>query len=211
MSSSTTFWFHAACPFKGELAECAFPLEYVIGRPGREPFAYAATGTPPNWALPPGTEPRYTLYRTKDTSEPIVVLVAQGEVFRVLTPDHQLLAELRLPPAEQRWRPVREIARPKQPLLRARGASISSIIKSVLCIPLIFIEFICYLFTEGDVVIDPPTRTVWKTTQGLWKRTALKQKIGEPWYRVYGKHLDHRIAYAQSVAGLWRPDRGDDG
>ncbi|MGY5133892.1 hypothetical protein ACWGJW_16060 [Streptomyces nigrescens] len=79
MNSSTKFWFHAACPFKSELAECAFPLEYVVKRPGREPFAYAATGTPPNWALPPGTEPRYTLYRTKDTSEPIVVLVAQGQ------------------------------------------------------------------------------------------------------------------------------------
>ncbi|WP_411135410.1 hypothetical protein [Streptomyces sp. C10] len=210
MSSSTKFWFHAACPFKSELAECAFPLEYVVRRPGREPFAYAATGTPPNWALPPGTEPRYTLYRTKDTSEPIVVLVAQGEVFRVLTPDHQVLAELRLPPPEQYWRRVNEIVRPKQPLLRARGASISSIIKSVLCIPLILIEFICNL-PYGEIVIDPPTRTVWKTTQGLWKRTALKQRIGVPRYRVYGKHLDHRIAYAQSVAGLWRPDRGDDG
>ncbi|WP_414507449.1 hypothetical protein [Streptomyces sp. NEAU-L66] len=100
--------------------------------------------------------------------------------------------------------------RPKQPLLRARGASISSIIKSVLYLPFSIIEFLLYL-TDGDIVIDPPTRTVWKTTQGLWKRTALKQRIGVPRYRVYGKHLDHRIAYAQSVAGLWRPDRGDDG
>ncbi|MGY5123839.1 hypothetical protein [Streptomyces nigrescens] len=44
----------------------------------------------------------------------------------------------------------------------------------------------------------------------MWKRTALKQRIGEPSYRVYGKHLDHRIAFAQSVDGLWRPDRDDD-
>ncbi|MEU8783910.1 hypothetical protein [Streptomyces sp. NPDC048637] len=137
--------------------------------------------------------------------------MAQGQLFTVLTPDHQVLAELRLPPPEQRWRPVHEIVRPKQPLLRARGASISSIIKSVLCIPLILFEFICYLLTEGDIVIDPPTRAVWKTTQGVWKRKALKQHIGNPRYRVYGKHLDHRIAYAQSVAGLWRADRDDEG
>ncbi|MDT0461130.1 hypothetical protein RM550_36425 [Streptomyces sp. DSM 41527] len=209
MNSSAKVWFHAANPSNSEPGECAFPLKYVV-RPFRgEPFAYAATGTPPNWAPPPGTEPRYTLYRTKDTSEPIVVLVAQGELFTVLTPDHQVLAELRLPPPEQRWRPVHEIVRPKQPLLRARGASIASIIKSVLCIPFIIFEFLLYL-ADGDIVIDPPTRTVWKTTQGMWKRTALKQRIGEPRYRVYGKHLDHRIAYAQSVAGLWRVDRGDD-
>ncbi|AWN27096.1 MULTISPECIES: hypothetical protein [Streptomyces] len=210
MDSPTKVWFHARNPSKSEPGECAFPLEYVVAPFRGEPFAYATVGTPPNWALPPGTEPRYTLYRTKDTSEPIVVLVAQGQQFTVLTPDHHVLAELRLPPPEQYWRPVREIVRPKQPLLRARGASISSIIKSVLYLPFIIIEFLLYL-TDGDIVIDPPTRTVWKTTQGLWKRTALKQKIGEPCYRVYGKHLDHRIAYAQSVAGLWRPDRGDDG
>ncbi|MGW2391986.1 hypothetical protein NCG97_26035 [Streptomyces lydicamycinicus] len=211
MSSSAKVWFHAVSPLKSEPGECDFPLKWVVKPFRGEPFAYAAAGAPPNWALPPGTELCYTLYRTKDTSEPIVVLVAQGRQFTVLTPDQHVLAELRLPPPEQRWRPVHEIVRPKQPLLRARGASISSIIKSVLCIPLIFIEFVSYLLTEGDIVIDPPTRTVWKTTQGMWKRTALKQKMGEPCYRVYGKHLDHRIAYAQSVAGLWRADRDDDG
>ncbi|MEU8914822.1 hypothetical protein [Streptomyces nigrescens] len=176
---------------------------------GGEPFAYAATGMPPNWALPPGTEPRYTLYRTKDTSEPIVVLVAQGQQFTVLTPDHHVLAELRLPPPEQYWRRVNEIVRPKQPLLRARGATVRSIIKSVLYFPLLLIESLLYL-TDGDIVFDPPTRTAWKTTGRMWNRTALTQKIGSPTYRVYGKHLDHRIAYAQSVAGLWRPDRDDD-
>ncbi|MFE1173615.1 hypothetical protein [Streptomyces sp. NPDC058773] len=209
MDSPTKVWFHARNPSNSEPGECAFPLEYVVAPFRGEPFAYATEGTPPNWALPPGTEPRYTLYRTKDTSEPILVLVGQGLHFTVLTPDHHVLAELRLPPPEQWWRPVREIVRPKQSLLRARGASISSIVKSVLCIPLILIEFICNL-PNGEIVIDPPTRTVWKTTQGFWKRTALKQKIGSPEYRVYGKHLDHRIAYAQSVAGLWRVDRDDD-
>ena len=150
------FGSHARTPSNSEPGECAFPLEYVVAPIRGEPFAYATVGTPPNWALPPGTEPRYTLYRTKDTSEPIVVLVAQGQQFTVLTPDHHVLAELRLPPPEQWWRPVREIVRPKQPLLRARGASISSIIKSVLYLPFIIIEFLLYL-TDGDIVIDPPT------------------------------------------------------
>ncbi|MFE3886421.1 hypothetical protein ACFXPQ_26535 [Streptomyces lydicus] len=208
MDSSAKVWFHAATPSNNEPGECAFPLKYVV-RPFRgEPFAYAATGTPPDWALPPGTEPRYTLYRTKDTSEPIVVLVAQGQHFTVLTPNHQVLAELRLPPPEQTWRRVHEIVRPKQPFLRARGATVRSIIKSVLLLPLLIIETLLYL-TDGDFVFDPPTRTAWKTTRGVWKRTALTQRIGTPDYRVYGKHLDHRIAYAQSVAGLWR-EKGDD-
>ncbi|MFI5521220.1 hypothetical protein [Streptomyces platensis] len=209
MNSSATVSFHTVVPSDRELGECAFRLKWVVTPFRGEPFAYAAAGTPLNWALPPGTEPRYTLYRTKDTSEPIVVLVGQGELFTVLTPDHQVLAELRVPPAERKGRRVLEIVRPKQPLLRARGVSISSIINSILCIPFIILEFLFYL-SNGDIVIDPPTRTVWKTTQGWWKRKALKQHTGEPRYRVYGKHLDHRIAYAQSVAGLWRVDRGDD-
>ncbi|MEW9516980.1 hypothetical protein [Streptomyces tubercidicus] len=135
--------------------------------------------------------------------------MAQGQSFTVLTPDHQVLAELRLPPPEQRWRPVREIVRPKQPLLRARGATVRSIIKSVLYSPFILIEFLLYL-TDGDIVIDPPTRTAWKTTGRRWNRTVLTQKIGAPEYRVHGTHLDHRIAYAQSVAALWRADRDDE-
>lgn len=209
MKSSTKVSFHTTYPSKSEPGECTFPLKWVV-RPFRgEAFAYVAAGTPPNWALPPGTEPRYTLYRTKDTSEPIVVLVGQGELFTVLTPDHQVLAELRMPPPEQKWRRVHEIVRPKQPLLRARGATVRSIIKSVLYLPFIIIEFLLYL-TDGDIVIDPPTRTAWKTTGRMWNRTALTQRIGSPGYRVYGKHLDHRIAYAQSAAGLWRPDRDDD-
>ncbi len=209
MDSSAKVSFHTTYPSKSEPGECAFPLRWVV-RPYRgEPFAYVAAGTPTNWELPPGTEPRYTLYRTKDTSEPIVVLVARGDLFTALTPDHQVLAELRLAPPEQKWRRVHEIVRPKQPLLRARGATVRSIIKSVLYTPLILIEFLLCL-TDGDIVIDPPTRTAWKTTGGIGNRTALTQRIGSPEYRVYGKHLDHRIAYAQSVAGLWRVDRADD-
>ncbi|BCK66809.1 hypothetical protein Srufu_007620 [Streptomyces libani subsp. rufus] len=209
MNSCAKVSFHTTTPSNSEIGECTFPLKWVVTPFRGEPLAYAAAGTPPNWALPPGTEPRYTLYRTKDTSEPIVILVAEGERFMVLTPDHQILAELRLPPAEQKWRRIHEIVRPKEPLLRARGASIRSIIKSVLYLPFIVIEFLLSL-TDGDIVIDPPTRTAWKTTGGMWNHTALTQRMGAPDYRVYGKHLDHRIAYAQSVAGLWRADRDDD-
>ncbi|MFF4604344.1 hypothetical protein ACFY12_16660 [Streptomyces sp. NPDC001339] len=162
-------------------------------------------GAPNGHPLPDGCKPRFTLAADPAGAEPLAVVVRgeHGGRLAVLTPDHEHLAELLLPPRKKRWRPVCEILLPDGTVLRGREGTVPSLLLWLVLLPFVLLYLVGLALS--DVPFDgigSPLRTAWKRPGRLVGRAALTESVRGR-FRVRGDRLDHRVAYAQAVAKYW--------
>ncbi|MGW2393996.1 hypothetical protein ACWCYK_31560 [Streptomyces lydicamycinicus] len=173
-------------------------------RPRGDAPVHVHRGAPDGRPLPNGCKPRFTLAADPVGASPLAVVVRQdGGRLAVLTPDHQHLAELRLPPSKKRWRPSYEIHLPDGTVLRGREGTVPSLLLCLVVLPFVLLYLVALAFSDSPAgVFTAPLRTAWKRPGALFGRAALTESAGGR-FRVQGDRLDHRVAYAQAVAKYW--------
>ncbi|WP_330317381.1 hypothetical protein OG301_18510 [Streptomyces platensis] len=162
-------------------------------------------GAPEGRPLPEGCKPRFTLAADPDGVSPLVVVVRKnGGCLAVLTPDHEHLAELRLPPRKKRWRPAHEIHLPDGTVLRGREGTVPSLLLWLVTLPFALLYLVALALSDSPPsgASTAPFRTSWKRPGKLCGRAALTESARGR-FRVRGDGLDHRVAYAQAVAKYW--------
>ncbi|MGW5942845.1 hypothetical protein ACWIG3_02825 [Streptomyces celluloflavus] len=173
-------------------------------RPRDAAAVHVHHGAPNGHPLPDGCKPRFTLAADPAGAEPLAVIVRQdGGHLAVLTPDHEHLAELRLPPRKKRRRPTYEIHLPDGTVLRGRGGTVPSLLLWLVLLPFVLLHLVGMALS--DVPFDgigSPLRTAWKRPGKPFSRAALTESARGR-FRVPGDGLDHRVAYAQAVAKYW--------
>ncbi|WP_336047340.1 hypothetical protein [Streptomyces sp. CA2R101] len=173
-------------------------------RPRGAAPVHVRRGAPEGRPLPEGCKPRFTLAADPAGTSPLAVVVRQdGGRLAVLTPDHEHLAELRLPPREKRWRPAYVIHLPDGTALHGREGTVPSLLLCLVLLPFVLLYLIALTLSDspGDLP-TAPLRTAWKRPGELFGRAALTESMRSR-FRVHGERLDHRVAYAQAVAKYW--------
>ncbi|MFH8344739.1 hypothetical protein [Streptomyces sp. NPDC018045] len=179
------------------------PKNYELRPRGADPV-HVRRGAPDGYSLPKGCKPRFTLAADPAGAAPLAVVVrTDGGRLAVLTPDHQHLAELRLPPRKKRWRPAYEIHLPDGTTLRGREGTVPSLLLCLVLLPFVLIYQVGLAVSDHPIdEIGSPLRTAWKRPGGLFGRAALTESARGR-FRARGDSLDHRVAYAQAVAKYW--------
>ncbi|WP_435604752.1 hypothetical protein [Streptomyces sp. bgisy130] len=130
-------------------------------------------------------------------------LSAHHVIHRTPPPDHEHLAELRLPPCKKRWRPSCEIHLPDGTVLRGRQGTVPSLLLCLGVLPFVLVYLVALAFSDSPAgATTAPLRTAWKRPGELFGRAALTESARGR-FRVQGGRLDHRVAYAQAVAKYW--------
>ncbi|MET9291805.1 hypothetical protein [Streptomyces sp. NPDC003077] len=161
-------------------------------------------GVPDGWPLPRGAKPRFSLYAEGNASVPLAVVVRDGQRLAVFDSGHHLLAELRLPPKKQRWRPAHEIHLPDGGVIRGREGTVPSLVLWVLLLPLVVLYYVVIALSDSPAgTLSSPLRTAWKPVGGTGGGTVMTESARGR-FRVRGDRLDRRIGYAQAVAKYWR-------
>ncbi|MEU0841520.1 hypothetical protein ABZ370_18910 [Streptomyces sp. NPDC005962] len=177
---------------------------YTLRPRGSAPL-HVRRGAPDGRPLPEGCKPRFTVAADAAGVSPLAVVVRKGDRrLAVLTPDHEPLAELRLPTRKKRWRPRYEIHLPDGTVLHGREGTVPSLLLCLVLLPLVL------LYLAGLAVSDMPAdslgaplRTAWKRRGVFFGRAAMTESVRGR-FRVRGDGLDHRVAYAQVVAKYWQ-------
>ncbi|MFE1174368.1 hypothetical protein [Streptomyces sp. NPDC058773] len=173
-------------------------------RPRGSAPVHVRRGAPDGRPLPEGCKPRFFLAAARVGGSPLAVVVRKdGGRLAVLTPDHEHLAELRLPPKKKRWRPVYEIHLPDGTVLRGREGTVPSLLLCLVMLPFVLLYLVALALSDspGDA-IAAPLRTAWKPPGELFGRAALTESARGR-FRVPDDRLDHRVAYAQAAAKYW--------
>ncbi|WP_411134719.1 hypothetical protein [Streptomyces sp. C10] len=173
-------------------------------RPRGAAPVHVRRGAPDGRPLPKGCKPRFTLAEDPAGASPLAVVVRQdGGRLAVLTPDHEHLAELHLPPRKKRWRPSYEIHLPDGTVLRGREGTVPSLLLCLVVLPFVLLYLVALAFSDSPAgATTAPLRTAWKRPGALFGRAALTESARGR-FRVRGDRLDHRVAYAQAVAKYW--------
>jgi len=177
---------------------------YTLRPRGSAPL-HVRRGAPDGRPLPEGCKPRFTVAADAAGASPLAVVVRTGDRrLAVLTPGHEPLAELRLPPRKKRWRPRYEIHLPDGTVLHGREGTVPSLLLCLVLLPLVLL----YLagLAVSDMTADSlgvPLRTAWKRRGVFFGRAAMTESVRGR-FRVRGDGLDHRVAYAQAVAKYWQ-------
>ncbi|MFD7506268.1 hypothetical protein [Streptomyces sp. NPDC059850] len=177
---------------------------YELRPRGSAPL-HVRRGVPDGFPLPEGCEPRFTLAADPAGAAPLAVVVRNGERrLAVLTPDHEPLAELRLPPRKKQWRPLNEIHLPDGTVLHGREGTVPSLLLCLVLLPLVLVYFVVLALSDMPAdSLDAPLRTAWKRRGVRFGRAAMTESARGR-FRVRGGGIDHRVAYAQAVAKYWR-------
>ncbi|GGX48613.1 hypothetical protein [Streptomyces noursei] len=173
-------------------------------RPRGSAAVHVLRGAPDGRPLPQGYKPRFTLAADRAGASPLAVIVrTDGGRLAVLTPDHEQLAELRLPPRKKRWRPAYEILLPDGTVLRGREGTVPSLLLCLVLLPLTLLYLVALALSDSPAgAATAPLRTAWKRPGMPLGRAALAESARGR-FRVGGDGLDHRVAYAQAVAKYW--------
>ncbi|GFE21148.1 hypothetical protein ACFVJW_27200 [Streptomyces libani] len=173
-------------------------------RPRGAAPVHVRRGAPNGRPLPEGWKPRFTLADDPAGASPLAVVVQQGGGhLAVLTPNHEHLAELHLPPREKRWRPSYEIHLPDGTVLRGREGTMPSQLLCLVQLPFVLLYLVALAFSDSPAgTFTAPLRTAWKRPGALFGRATLTESARGR-FRVRGDRLDHRVAYAQAVAKYW--------
>ncbi|MFC9881616.1 hypothetical protein ACFVJW_18775 [Streptomyces libani] len=173
-------------------------------RPRGSAAVHVRRGAPDGRPLPEGCKPRFFLAADPAGGSPLAVVVRKdGGRLAVLTPDHEHLAELRLPPKKKRWRPVYEIHLPDGTVLRGREGTVPSLLLCLVMLPFVLLYLVALTLSDSPAdATTAPLRTVWKRPGELFGRAALIESARGR-FRVPDDRLDHRVAYAQAAAKYW--------
>ncbi|GAA3189391.1 MULTISPECIES: hypothetical protein [Streptomyces] len=173
-------------------------------RPRGAAAVHVRRGAPGGRPLPEGGKPRFSLSADAAGEEPLAVVVRQADGrLAVLTPDHEPLAELRLPPRKKRWRPAYEIHLPDGTVLLGREGTVPSLLLCLALLPLVLLYQVGLALSDlPSDDIGSPLRTAWKQPGKLLGRAPLTESARGR-FRVRDDRLDHRVAYAQAVAKYW--------
>ncbi|BCK70164.1 hypothetical protein Srufu_041170 [Streptomyces libani subsp. rufus] len=173
-------------------------------RPRGSAPVHVRRGAPNDRPLPKGCKPRFFLATDPADGSPLAVVVRRDDGhLAVLTPDHEHLAELRLPPREMRWRPAYEIHLPDGTVLRGREGTVPSLLLCLVMLPLVLLYFVGLALSDSPADdVSAPLRTAWKRPGQLVGRAALTESARGR-FRVMDDRLDHRVAYAQAAAKYW--------
>ncbi|MEV6563509.1 hypothetical protein [Streptomyces kronopolitis] len=173
-------------------------------RPRGSAPVHVRRGAPDGRPLPEGCKPRFVLAADPAGGSPLAVVVRKdGGHLAVLTPDHEHLAELRLPPKKKRWRPVYEIHLPDRTVLRGREGTVPSLLLCLVMLPFVLLYLVALALSDSPAdTTTAPLRTTWKRPGELFGRAALTESARGR-FRVPGDRLDHRVAYAQAAAKYW--------
>ncbi|MYT29290.1 MULTISPECIES: hypothetical protein [unclassified Streptomyces] len=173
-------------------------------RPRGSAPVHVLRGVPDGHALRHGHKPRFTLAAGPACAAPLAVVVRKdGGRLAVLTPDHEELAELRLPPRKKRWRPAYEIHLPDGTVLHGREGTTPSLLLCLVLLPLVLLYMAALALSDSPAgATTAPLRTVWKRPGKPFGRAALTESARGR-FRVHSAELDHRVAYAQAVAKYW--------
>ncbi|MGW9044857.1 hypothetical protein ACWGQL_20190 [Streptomyces lydicus] len=173
-------------------------------RPRGSAPVHVRRGAPDGRPLPEGCKPRFVLAADPAGGSPLAVVVRKdGGRLAVLTPDHEHLAELRLPPKKKRWRPVYEIHLPDGTVLRGREGTVPSLLLCLVMLPFVLLYLVALALSDSPAdAITAPLRTAWKRPGELFGRAALTESARGR-FRVPDDRLDHRVAYAQAAAKYW--------
>lgn len=177
---------------------------YTLRPRGSEPL-HVRRGAPDGFSLPEGCKPRFTIAADAAGASPLAVVVWKGDrCLAVLTPGHEPLAELRLPPRKKRWRPRYEIHLPDGTVLHGREGTVPSLLLCLVLLPLVLVYLAGLALSDMPAAsIGAPLRTAWKRQGGLFGRTVMTESVRGR-FRVRGDEVDHRVAYAQAVAKYWK-------
>ncbi|MGW1789421.1 hypothetical protein ACWCO0_10435 [Streptomyces tubercidicus] len=173
-------------------------------RPRGSAPVHVRRGAPNGRPLPDGYKPRFTLATDSAGTSPLAVVVRRdGGHLAVLTPDHEHLAELRLPPRKKRWRPACEIHLPDGTVLCGRAGTVPSLLLCLVLLPFVLLYLAALVVSDSPAAtITAPLRTAWKRPGELFGRAALTESVRGR-FRVRGDRVDRRVAYAQAVAKYW--------
>lgn len=177
---------------------------YTLCPRGSAPL-HVRRGAPDGRALPEGYKPRFVVADDAAGASPLAVVVRKGDrCLAVLSPDHEPLAELRLPPRKKRWRPVYEIHLPDGTVLHGRKGTVPSLLLCLVLLPLVLVYLVVMALSDTPPdSLDAPLRTAWKRPGAFFGRAAMTESVRGR-FRVREGGLDHRVAYAQAVAKYWK-------
>ncbi|RNG33484.1 hypothetical protein [Streptomyces botrytidirepellens] len=177
---------------------------YILRPRGSDPL-HVRRGAPDGRPLPEGYKPRFTIAADAGGGPPLAVVVRKGDRrLAVLTPEHELLAELRLPPRKKRWRRLYEIHLPDGTVLHGREGTVPSLLLCLLLLPLALLYLVGLAVSDMDAPdFSAPLRTAWKRQGASFGRVAMTESVRGR-FRVRDDGLDHRVAYAQAVAKYWK-------
>ena len=74
----------------------------------------------------------------------------------MLTPDHEHLAELRLPPKKKPWRPAYEIHLPDGTVLRGREGTVPSLLLCLVMLPFVLLYLVALALSDSPAEPPPP-------------------------------------------------------
>lgn len=173
-------------------------------RPRGAAAVYVLRGVPDSHLVPQGHKPRFTLAADPAGTSPLAVIARKnGGGLVVLTPDHEQLAELRLPPRKKRWRRTYEIHLPHGIALRGREGTVPSLLLCLALLPLTLLYMVALTLSDSPAgTTTAPLRTAWKQSGKPFSRAALSESARGR-FRIGREGLDQRVAYAQAVAKYW--------
>ncbi|MFF7650668.1 hypothetical protein ACFZCY_12560 [Streptomyces sp. NPDC007983] len=177
---------------------------YLLRPRGSDPL-HVRRGAPDGRPLPEGCKPRFVIAADAGGASPLAVVVRKGDRrLAVLTPDHELVAELGLPPRKKRWRRLYEIHLPDGTVLHGREGTVPSLLLCLLLLPLALLYLVGLAMSDMPAAdFSAPLRTAWKRQGAVFGRVAMTESVRGR-FRVRGDGLDHRVAYAQAVAKYWK-------
>ncbi|MFE7314282.1 hypothetical protein ACFU7T_14555 [Streptomyces sp. NPDC057555] len=173
-------------------------------RPRGAATVHVLRGVPDGHLLPQGYKPRFTLAANPAGTSPLAVIARKNDGrLAVLTPDHEHLAELHLPPRKKRWRPPYEIHLPDGIVLRGQQGTAPSLLLCLVLLPFTLLYMAALALSDAPAgTTTAPLRTAWKQPGKPFSRATLTESARGR-FRAGGEGLDHRVAYAQAVAKYW--------
>ncbi|MEU1803863.1 hypothetical protein [Streptomyces sp. NPDC019937] len=177
---------------------------YLLRPRGSDPL-HVRRGAPDGRPPPEGCKPRFVIAADAAGASPLAVVVRKGDRrLAVLTSDHELLAELLLPPRKTRWRRPYEIHLPDGTVLRGREGTVPSLLLCAVLLPLVLLYLVGLALSDMPAAsIGAPLRTAWKRQGASIARAVMTESVRGR-FRVRDDGLDHRVAYAQAVAKYWK-------
>ncbi|MCL6297132.1 hypothetical protein [Streptomyces kronopolitis] len=173
-------------------------------RPRGAAAVHVRRGAPDGHPLPEGCKPRFTLAADAAGASPLALVVRRdGGLLAVLTPEHEQLAALRLPPRKKRWRPAYEIHLPDGAVLHGREGTVPSLLLCLVLLPFVLLYLVALALTDSPAdATTAPLRTAWKRPGEPFSRAPLTESVRGR-FRARDDKLDYRVAYAQAVAKYW--------